>query len=336
MNKLVAIAAAGPVGPTFLEWSIYYLTGQTQYLHAQQGWSDVVANPLRDGRAEYDQVSVDPTFGHKYTQGTINAHGHRKNVCFGLAQLNTWLDQIQLVDAGTVIWHQMLQTNKSAWATAAGDTNRYKQCLVDDYTQSIDLCLDRGAQVIFMEIDPRINFYFANDRRISQTDLLDDKFFPTQTDDMDPREKAALDQRPFENLRLAKHFQFDRTRPHYNINCLSWWHDGEAQIARILEFLGLPMQQDKLDHWRPIYRQWQTVQSRFLDFVYRVDHIIDAIIHGWYYDVGTLTFNEQVIVLHVLIYHHRLNINLWNLPEWPTNAQDLHKLLIPCVHPVDN
>ena len=335
MNKLVAIAAAGPVGPTFLEWSIYYLIGQTQYFHAQQGWLELVADPLRNGRVEYKQEQVDPVFDRKYTQGTINAHGHCKNVCFGLDQLAAWLNQLQSVNAGTVVWHQMLQTNHNAWLQAHGNTDRFKQCLISDYTQSIDLCLDRGAQVIFMEIDPRINFYFANDRRVDNADSLNDEFFSSQLDGMDPREKAALDQRPFENLRLSQHFQFDRNRPHYNINCLSWWHDGETQMARILEFLDLPIQHTQLDNWRPIYRQWQTVQTKFLDFVYRFDHMIEAIVNGWYYEVGPLTFNEQVIVLHVLIYQHKLNINLWNLSGWPTNAQDIHKLLIPCVHPVN-
>jgi hypothetical protein len=334
MNKLVAVAAAGPVGPTFLEWSIYYLSGHTRYFHAHNGWSDLVSNPLRDGCIEYSQSQIETEFGRKYTQGAINAHNHRKNVCFGASQLNTWLDRLESMDAGTVVWHQMLQTNQSAWAETQGNVDQFKKCLIDDYTESINLCLDKNVQVIFMEIDPRINFYFANDRRVSQNDLIDDKFFNQSTDNMDPREKAALDQRPFENLRLAKHFQFDRSRPHYNINCLSWWHDGESQIVRILEFLDLPLKDGRFKNWCQIYQQWQTIQTRFLDFVYRFDHMIDAIINGWYYEIGKLTFNEQVIVLHVLIYQHRLNINLWNLPEWPTNAQDIHRLLIPCVHPV--
>jgi hypothetical protein len=172
MNNLIAIAAPGPVGPTFLEWSIYYLSGQEQYFHVDHGWQTVTDNPLATGSAIYNNVEIDEYFRTKYTTGLINAHGHKKNVCFGSSQLKTLLDKIGSNTVGIMAWHMMLinyadaihQSGLTA-ETLSSNCDLFKKELFDDYSRSIDYCLANDIKVVFLEVDPRINLYFLNDRR---------------------------------------------------------------------------------------------------------------------------------------------------------------------------
>ena len=52
------------VGCTFLDWSIHFLSGQTDFFNHKQGWIPLSQNPLTK----------------------INAHGHLKNHTSGLSR----------------------------------------------------------------------------------------------------------------------------------------------------------------------------------------------------------------------------------------------------------
>ena len=60
---------------------------------------------------------------------------------------------------------------------------------------------------------------------------------------------------------------------------------------------------------------------------------MDAIVNNWHYEID-LTFEQEVIVQHCLIYQHGLNLKTWQLEQFPRNTRDLHRLLEPNTHTV--
>jgi len=80
---------------------------------------------------------------------------------------------------------------------------------------------------------------------------------------------------------------------------------------------------------------WQKKQLDLLDFCYNQPHIVDAIVNNLYYEID-LTFDQEIIIQHCLIYQHGLNLKTWQLEKFPNNTQDLHKLLEPNIHSVEN
>jgi hypothetical protein len=70
-----------------------------------------------------------------------------------------------------------------------------------------------------------------------------------------------------------------------------------------------------------------------LQFEYNYKHIVESIVNNWSYPID-LTFDQEIVIQHCLIYHYGLNLKTWQLEKFPNNTQDLHKLLEPNIHPL--
>ena len=99
-----------------------------------------------------------------------------------------------------------------------------------------------------------------------------------------------------------------------------------------MKFLNIAIDVKVWDHWVDVYHNWQEMQLNILEFNINFDHIMNAIVNNWYYEIGDLTFEQEIIIQHCLIYQHGLNLKTWQLEKFPANAQDLHKLLEPNIH----
>ena len=94
------------------------------------------------------------------------------------------------------------------------------------------------------------------------------------------------------------------------------------------------MDPQRFNQWLPIYQQWASRQLKILDFCHEVSHIIDSIVNNWDYQLGDLSFEQEVVIQHYLIYKHNLNLKTWQLEKFPSNTKDLHKLLETNTHSV--
>lgn len=372
MEHKIAIAAPGPIGPTFMEWSIYFLAGKNTYWHWRHSqFKDVISNPLQQGLTSYQESHTELTHKQKYLNDITNAHYHSKNVCFGSDELMTMLEKSKTVDHGVLAWHQMLlplgiSTKKTGLPLAEvrqkNNHELIKQIIQDDFTNSINFCLENNFKVIYLHMDPRIPFYFLNERRPGATaktpvpkitnpdelvtdnlSMIDDynNFFYSKdaahsigNHIWDIREQKALDMRPYDAASYVQPI-FDRQKSHYFVNCLTFWQNFEKQILEMIAWLDLEVDQTRYEQWKPIYQKWQNIHERYLDFSVRVDDIVDSIINGWHYHIGTLTFNEEAAIQHILIYKHGLNLKTWELEKFPPDAKSLHRLLETCHHPVE-
>ena len=103
-----------------------------------------------------------------------------------------------------------------------------------------------------------------------------------------------------------------------------------------MKYLDLDIVPERLSAWIPVYRRWQSIQSRSLKFAINLPYIIDAIVNNWYYELDDLSFEQEVIIQHFLIYKHNLNLKTWKLSKFPDNTQQLHDLLEANIHVVEN
>lgn len=360
LHTKICVTSQESVGVTFIDWSIHFLSGQTQFFNISSNrWIELVSNP-------FDQY---------------NAHNHKKNHPAGYAETNETLDQFDQQNTGVfTVYPQhfrfiqivkklnlILDKNNINYDVINQNDviNQIVEYQQKDYADLFKLCAQRGTKIIYVDSSPEINLYYTNFRspraflfdntqtdRVgviidnhqhgAQSDLateFEEYFFKDAiaaydnlTDVWDIRERQALNVRPFHRNRTLLDFSL----PHLWIDSRSFWTMGEKYMHKILAHVGLQMDPDRLHLWKPIYAKWQNAQFKYLDFCHVLPHIIDSIINGWDYKLGDLTFEQEIVIQHCLIYQHNLNLKTWQLVKFPVNAKDLHGLLEPNIHQVES
>lgn len=337
MAKLIASTSVKSLGCTFLDWTINYLSGVEQIFNAKHGWVKLTDNPVT----------------------AINAHGHLKNRPMGLAQLKAqtaileansefitmYPEHIRYVDAAR-------ELNINIDNVSVDDQARITQYCQDDYKNVLEWLSNRGAKIIFVSLPESLVLYNFNIRNIeiSFNDYYEPKdkeefvegiesvFFDNSitkwgenasTNIWDIRERKALDYRPFKSFNWDIDFSID----HYWLDCQQLFFGGEQKISEIMRYLELEIVESRLPHWKSVYEQWQQIQIKHLNFCYEHQHIVDSIINNWDFNIN-LTFEQEVVIQHSLIYQHNLNLKTWQLEKFPSNTKLLHSLLEPNIHPL--
>lgn len=331
------------VGCTFLDWSIHFITGQTEFYNTKYGWEPLSNNPVTN----------------------INAHGHNKNHPSGFNKTKNTIDQLLQFPQNvlTSCYPQPLHMDM-----AADDLNipindldqlhnqkSISQHRTNDYNQLLKY-VSTESQVIFVNAGDNLNLYHRVLRSTSRMPLspgparstaemhdeVDFAFFKDSikdwnnqglTDIWDIRERRALQSNLINENHGTGEINVDFSFEHYWIDCRSWWFDGVDTIQDIIAWLNLKIDTDRFQLWIPIYHAWQKMQAKHLKFQFNCQHIVDSIVNNWSYPID-LTFDEEVVIQHCLIYQHNLNLKTWQLTKFPNNTQHLHKLLEPNIHAV--
>lgn len=339
-NPLDVICVVSPfsVGGTFLEWSINFLSGKTQYFNLHKGFIDLTRNPLEK----------------------FNAHGHEKNHPGGFNETCEFVQQLDGKTSFVSLYSfpiTPLNASKNLGLDIANITpddwvqiNRYR---LNDFNQMLSWLANKSAKIIYLSLDEDLSVYFNTEIRCfdallskdnkfeSSEDLRKDKdlvFFKAScnrwdelglTNTWDIRERLALSTRPLE----FTEFKPDLSVPHYWLGATELWGNGERKINDIMLWLGLAVDPSKVEPWKSVYRSWQQIIASSLEFQYQYKHIVEAIVNGWSYPID-LTFDQEVVIQHCLIYQHNLNLKTWQLEKFPSNTLDLHKLLEINTHPL--
>lgn len=344
MNNVFCVTSYNSVGCTFIDWSVYFLSNQSQYYNVESNtWLPVSPNPLTE----------------------LNAHGHKKNHPQGYATTKSFIEHIESLTSDRL--HSIYP-----WALVSGAAAEYlglppesisdpsalkhiTEFKKDDYNKLLNLCREKQIKTVFVQTDPRSILYFQKKRVLAHL-LLDYKTTATNeqqfndefqtvffnnsltdwknkglTEIWDVRERLALDTRPFDQDLI--NFVPDLQHPHLWINSIDLWTRTPMVLEKILKFLELPLDNEKFTQWLPICSKWQKIQLDILEFCFNQEHIVDAIINNWHYEID-LTFDQEVIIQHCLIYQHGLNLKTWQLEKFPKNTKDLHKLLEDNIHQV--
>jgi hypothetical protein len=339
--KVACITSIRGVGCTFVDWSLHFLSNQTEY--------------YRPKKHSFVPLSMNPVI-------TYNAHGHKKNHPMGLAQAKHYIECFQTqpdielcsmyarpmrpTDAMQILNFSVAQLEDSAVWT------KVLKFISDDYQALLDYC-SQSNDVVYVDPPADLNLYFLTSRNLEQFTFSNIQ--PTTNDELvnevqdiffhnsivnwqnnrlsnvwDIRERMALDTRPFD--RIEDRYQLNLSMPHLWIDSRELWNHGEETIPAILNYLNIPINNQRWKDWLPIYHHWHTIQQQHLKFAYQFDHIIDAIVNNHYYKLDNLSFDQEVAIQHALIYQHNLNLKTWQLDKFPSNTQDIHKLLEPNIH----
>lgn len=348
--KIFCVTSARGLGCTFLDWSVYWLSGQDHVydLRAKQ-WLAITEDPL------------------KTTGAVSNAHNHAKNHPSGSMATKDAVRALLSADHSerrTSFYPFPLhldlaleQIGRSAHdlqdAKVRHDASQLRQ---DDYLDTLAWIHTQQIPVIYVAIDPLVAGYFWQPRSLerglvkpSRPNSLDDVwqeyddiFFKRSTetwdamgltDVWDQRERMALNMRPFAKIPMS-----DLTLPfkHQWINCQDLWFDTERTISRAMSWLDLEITTTRLDHWRSVAQRWQATHNDHLRFYRQLPQIVRAIVRGHDFEIPPLTLRQEATVLHCLLYQHDLNLKSWQLCRFPNNARDLHALLEANIHPLDH
>lgn len=247
-------------------------------------------------------------------------------------ECNVDLSTVHIVENNNKIFNQQFQDFRDLWL----------------YLQSVD------SKIVYIEDDPNLILVRSEPRSTERgltssvattvEEINQERqmlFFPTSmatwkelnlTDIWDERERQALDIRPFSSPIDTRESMLPFEFPHIRITTSEFWNQGESVIKRVMSFCDLEIDQSRWDQWVNIYDTWKKVLEPRVSFCYRLPVILKCIVNNWYYDIGELTFIQEVIIQHCLIYKHNLNLKTWQLDKFPQNTQDLYKLLEPNIH----
>lgn len=332
----VSIFSAQSVGGTFLDWSIHFLSGQTEYFHSKTNqFIPLVKNPINQS-------------------DLCNAHEHRKNHPGGAKKTKLYLNtcnhkELYSLYATIIPYYDLIEEFKINPTKENFNLLKHHQ-RVD--TENLFLVFkEHSDATIHLAGESYIPLYFTKHRSlesymlqatapesVSQLEEEHNSFFFSDSTDCwnnlglneiwDIRERNALNIRPLDNEP-----EFYLTIPHLRIDCREFWYHGEVVIKRVMDYLSLKINNDNLSTWKSIYYNWCLRHIKSMEFSYNCDHIVSAIINNWNYKID-LTFNQEVIVQHFLIYRHGLNLKTWQLEKFPDNTQKLHQLLETNIHPI--
>jgi hypothetical protein len=179
---------------------------------------------------------------------------------------------------------------------------------------------------------------FSNGTQDQIRERLDFLFFKQSQQDWqnlglnnvwDQRERRALDIRPFD----IQNFDVNLPPTALTINAQDLWYHGDVEMIKILEYCQLPVDSTKLDQWHSVYHAWRKIQLDTLSFQTSYQDILKAIVNGYHLPIE-LTFDQEIVIQHCLIYQYNLNLKTWGLEKFPNNAFELHQLLEPNIHKV--
>jgi len=340
MNKKICITSTKSVGCTFLDWSIHFLSGQDNFYNVNsEAWLPISSDPIT----------------------VSNAHGHSKNHPHGQKECKIFFDKFDTLDPNRFYSAYPIRLHMD---TAASElkinldnfSNEYDNIvnyIMNDYNQMLETCYQQNAKLIFVATNPTAPFYFLNVRSLDRwllkpgqidsvdaaIDEIQNAFFKESINAWnnsglcnawDIRERRALDLRILSNPdEVVTNFK----SPHLWVDCLDVWTRGDIVIQTIMDYVELSIIPEQFERWLPIFKKWQKIQLNEIQFDYNYNHIIDSIINNWYYKIN-LTFEQEIVIQHFLIYKHNLNLKTWQLEKFPNNTQELHKLLEPNIHPV--
>ena len=356
MTQKVAIFSWQTVGATFLDWSLHWLSGADYFYNEYDGFTKLASNPL---------------LNNKHYSKFTNAHNHNKNSPKGNLELLETIKRFnQVPDANllTCFLHQMpmdvaIKNLNLQYETCNSKIyNLATELLRKDLADCQETCYNNNVNIIVLTTDDTVYLHkkrfengphlltskkaYNNSNEFIEIEDYLNTFFNVEYTNWknsqkeiniwDLREFYALNVRPYINSDIGKYIDYQK--PTTYIDAKELFLDGKNTLINLINHLGLTLDQTRLAAWLPIYTSWQEDQLRLLKFSWNLDRICKCIIENLYYDISDYNFEfyQEAIIQHIMIYKYGMNFKLWQLEKFPNNTQDLHKLLEPNIHKVDN
>jgi hypothetical protein len=126
----------------------------------------------------------------------------------------------------------------------------------------------------------------------------------------------------------------DRNCNYLYVESNELWNGGEQCMERIFKYLDREIVEQRRDHWRKVYLEWQMSQLNILKFNWYLPTIVDSIINNYNFDLSflNLTLLQEGVIQGHLIKNHNQNLKSFGLVKFPDNTKDLHSLLEESIH----
>lgn len=298
----VNILADAGIGGTFLSWSIYYLSGQTEYLDIREKITKpVIDNPLT----------------------AINAHGFRANQLQSLDLIsslstNTKNDELDVIyhhvfnrtftneQRQWAVDHLLQMTNKNIFYANSnirfinriGSQNNYIQNIIDFYFKE---SFEEMSAIVDMSKPWNIREFLA-----SKLDVFDEKTFS------------------------IKNFIPLYNKNVYYIEADHSWNALDDIMPDLLSWLNLSLDENRYEKWLLVFYEWRKLTRSSFKLHWYFDEIIAAILQNNYinlerFDLGIL---QESFILGYLMRTYNLNIKLCGIERF-IDTQQIHSLLEP-------
>lgn len=323
-------------GAHFILWSMYFLSGQT-LAYSHRGLIPVLNFSTVEFKDNLHQQTA-------YTVTTVNE---------AIELVNNFPD-VPFINVYVLHKHHTLiateQFNQPFHKLSANET---AQVLDLKFKYTVDLLQwiqDNNYPLVFVDLlkedylatiyNNRYKLDLYGHETSSQIDVIKshhDHFFNQSFKSFDNniwdlRERLAIN---FQLDRPKSCYQYvNKLKPHVYLNSDDLWNFFDYKIHSLLEFCNLRLDPTKFSIWKQIYNSWRLKLRP--EFSRSFESIIDSIIQGYYADLScyNMSFEHEMIIQAKLIQCYDLNFKTWQLEKFPTNTQDLHKLLEPNIHTI--
>jgi hypothetical protein len=316
---MIAILSDRSVGGTFLNWTLYYLSGHTHYWNCLQNQSiELTDQPLTQSNAHNFRPNHPTTL--KEFQNIIKFFPDKDdqfstiyvNGCRDPDETRQVIDVTQSI-ADNFIFLTQSNSSELYHCRYHGRSNKHLNFTTSGYSNDSD---ERWNDFV--------DYFFAESKKkwqeLNLTQIWDKREFIALNIDTT---KSPSPIRPFLNYSI----------PHYHIDVFDLWNMFDALIPDLFKNLKLPIDESRFEHWLSVYREWQKIHRQQQRFMWYFERIIDYILGGYDMDLESfgLDVMQEAAIQRELIYRHNLNLKTWQLEKFQ-NTQQLHKLLEPNFH----
>lgn len=306
--SIIAIVTDGGSGGTFLNWSLHFLSGHTEYFYTEtNSWIDIVDNPLTSKNS------------HGFIPNQLN---RIKN--YSTNTLNNQISTLQKKHTETFHSLYFHETEDPTLDNAAIDTiNKLntKTILLRSYHYPLyhEKYTSRGYTALSDDgaFDEFCNRYFKDSLEIFQGANL--------TNIWDKREFIALN---FDTFRPRNTIRDPEC--YYYLDALELWTNFDTSIKQLFDYLNINLDTNRFNHWRNIYHNWKKLHFNRLQFQTYFDKIIDCIINDTNLDLErfNLDIQQEAAIQRTLLHKYNLALKTWQLEKF-INTRQLYSLLEP-------
>lgn len=317
---MVNIASDGEIGATFLSWTLYFLSGKTEYY-------------------EFRRKKVLPLSDNPLTKS--NAHGHANNQFFKFEDWVTDVKNKKDIDRNDLHFLAVLSNHE----TSEDEITE----LVDFYDKNIILTVPNEHYFYHQKYKKRALFRKFTDPNSSAVDEYDqfndfiEYFFKGAKESWDnlglnevwdKREFLALNFRPRDSIKITD-FVKRSNKDTFYLDSRDLWCNFDSSISECFKWMGIQMDQGRYDDWVKVYHEWRKKHYYRVQFGWYFEEIISSIINNKYIDLSRFELDivQEAVIQHELIYKYNLNLKTYKLEKF-TDTMQLHSLLEQNFHPI--
>jgi hypothetical protein len=318
---MIAILTDPGIGGTFLTWSVYYLSGKTEYFSVRQNTVLAVPDsPLTHNNAhnfKVNQLGFTDKIDHLISS-LVDQH---PDECIYMHQSRTF-DTQETID-------QLCNNTKRIVAVTVAKEQILYFCR---YNSRSDKSLAWTSNKMLYDNDDifndKLDHFFNKSKEKWHKENL--------TEVWDTREFIALNFNPFDVPDIGISHYINPQTSAFQLTAMDLWTNFDYSVKELFDYLDLHMYEDRYQKWLPIYNKWKQNHTSGIRFSWYFESIISNILKGIDFDLTRfeLDIQQEAAIQHELIYKHNLNLKTWQLTKF-TNTKQLHQLLEPNIHDLD-